>query len=205
MSDNLIILVGCDRDLIFDTDHLASSIIGYTASQQHDDIGYEYFGEIRNFKIEDEKIKLLVTVDDIPLRRWISDQFPNNLFTYISPRARVSPEASVSAGAVIQSGCFVSAGCSISTLVKVNVGCQIHHDSVISAYSVLAPSVVLLGHAQIGEASYIGAGSIVRQALSVGKNCTIGMGSIITKNIPKDSQAFGNPCRLKSLQRSPNN
>ena len=142
LSKLAIVLVGCDKDLIFDTHHLAgSSIIGYTALQQHDDIEYmNISGTFGTLKIEEEeKIKLLVTVDDIPLRRWISDHFPNNLLTYISPRAQVSSEASVSAGAVIQSGCFVSAGCSISTLVKVNVGCQIHHDSVISAFSVLAP------------------------------------------------------------------
>jgi len=202
-SDHSIILVGCDKDLLFDTRHLSSRVLGYTAKQRRADIPYNYLGEVQSLRIEEKNVRLLVTVDDIALRKWILTQFPDRLFTYVSPRATVSPDATISAGTVIQSGCFISSGCSVSTLVKVNVGCQIHHDSSVLACSVLAPGVTLLGHTKIGQGSYIGSRVVIREKTSVGDNCFIGMGSVVVKSIPRDTLAYGNPCRTKPTPQLP--
>lgn len=54
---------------------------------------------------------------------------------------------------------------------------------------------------EIGDDVWIGGGSIILPGVSIGKNCTIGAGSVVTKSIPDNSIAYGNPCRVvrKSL------
>ncbi len=42
----------------------------------------------------------------------------------------------------------------------------------------------------------IGAGSIILPGIEIGEHSLIGAGSIVTKNIPKNVVAYGNPCRV---------
>ncbi len=48
----------------------------------------------------------------------------------------------------------------------------------------------------IGENAWIGAGVIILPGISIGKNTVIGAGSIVTKDIPDNVVAVGNPCRV---------
>ena len=48
----------------------------------------------------------------------------------------------------------------------------------------------------IGENVWIGAGVIIVPGVSIGKNSVIGAGSIVTKDIPENVVAVGNPCRV---------
>ena len=44
---------------------------------------------------------------------------------------------------------------------------------------------------------HIGAGSVVLPGVTIGDNTVIGAGSVVTKDIPANSVAFGNPCRVQ--------
>ena len=48
----------------------------------------------------------------------------------------------------------------------------------------------------IGENVWIGAGVIVVPGVHIGKNSVIGAGSVVTKDIPENVVAVGNPCRV---------
>ena len=48
----------------------------------------------------------------------------------------------------------------------------------------------------IGKNVWIGGGSIILPGVTIGNNTTIGAGSVVTKNIPSDAVAVGNPCRV---------
>lgn len=49
----------------------------------------------------------------------------------------------------------------------------------------------------IGDNVWIGGNSIIFPGVSIGNNVTIGAGSTVTKNIPSDVLAFGNPCEIR--------
>ena len=49
---------------------------------------------------------------------------------------------------------------------------------------------------RIGENAWIGAGVIIVPGVSIGKNAVIGAGSVVTKDIPENVVAAGNPCRV---------
>lgn len=49
---------------------------------------------------------------------------------------------------------------------------------------------------KIGNDCWFGANVVVCPGVTVGDNCVIGAGSVITKDIPSGSFAAGNPCRV---------
>ena len=48
----------------------------------------------------------------------------------------------------------------------------------------------------IGENVWIGSGAVILPGVSIGKNSVIGAGSVVTKDIPENVVAVGNPCRV---------
>ena len=48
----------------------------------------------------------------------------------------------------------------------------------------------------IGDNVWIGGGVKVLPGVTIGKNSVIGAGSIVTRDIPENSLAYGNPCKV---------
>lgn len=48
----------------------------------------------------------------------------------------------------------------------------------------------------IGDDCWIGGGAIICPGITIGDRCVIGAGSMVTKNIPPDCLAVGNPARV---------
>ena len=49
----------------------------------------------------------------------------------------------------------------------------------------------------IDDNVWIGAGVIIMPGIHIGKNSVIGAGSIVTRDVPENVVAFGNPCRVR--------
>lgn len=48
----------------------------------------------------------------------------------------------------------------------------------------------------IGDNVWIGGNSVIFPGVTIGNNVTIGAGSVVTKDIPDDVLAYGNPCQI---------
>lgn len=48
----------------------------------------------------------------------------------------------------------------------------------------------------IGENVWVGANTVIVPGVTIGKNTVIGAGSVVTKDIPENVVAVGNPCRV---------
>ncbi|CAA9363009.1 Maltose O-acetyltransferase [uncultured Leptolyngbya sp.] len=70
-----------------------------------------------------------------------------------------------------------------------------------TAYHPTDPTVRLTGRElaapiRIGNNVWIGGGAIICPGVTIGDNTTIGAGSVVTKDIPANVVAVGNPCRV---------
>ena len=49
----------------------------------------------------------------------------------------------------------------------------------------------------IGDNVWIGGNSVIFPGITIGNNVTIGAGSVVTKSIPDNVLAYGNPCKIQ--------
>lgn len=48
----------------------------------------------------------------------------------------------------------------------------------------------------VSDRVWIGSNTVICPGVTIGRNSVIGAGSIVTKDIPPDTIAFGNPCKV---------
>ena len=109
-------------------------------------------------------------------------------------------------------GCHIFAGdnlivnfdCTILDCNEVHIGNNVLFApkvQIYTAYHPIDPKVRLTGRelaasVKIGDNVWLGGGVIVCPGVTIGSNTTIGAGSVVTKNIPDNVVAVGNPCRV---------
>lgn len=145
---------------------------------------------------------MIVSIGVNKVRKMIVERLKANnsaieFATAIHPSAVISPSAKIGEGSVVMAGAVVNADAVIGKHCIVNTGATIDHDCVVEDYCHVAPGAHICGGTQIGEGTWVGVGTSIIQCLNIGKNCMIGAGSVVVRDIPDDVTAFGNPCRVK--------
>ncbi|KAA6340353.1 putative acetyltransferase EpsM [termite gut metagenome] len=104
--------------------------------------------------------------------------------------------ATIEEGTVVMQGAIIQSSVKIGKHSIINTRASIDHDCVLQDYVHIAPGVILCGNVQIGEGSFIGAGTTIMQGIRVGKWSVIGAGSVVLKDIPDHVTAVGSPCKI---------
>ena len=100
-------------------------------------------------------------------------------------------------GSVICAGSLLSVNVSIGSHVVINWHCTIGHDTVLHDFVTLSPGCHISGYTNIMRGTFVGAGVVTVEKHTIGENSIIGAGSVITKDIPALSTAFGIPAKVK--------
>jgi acetyltransferase-like isoleucine patch superfamily enzyme len=72
----------------------------------------------------------------------------------------------------------------------------ITHDGAVWVLRDKHPEVDVLGQIVIGNNVFIGFNAIVLPGVTIGDNCVVGAGSVVTKSMPPNSVVAGNPARV---------
>jgi sugar O-acyltransferase (sialic acid O-acetyltransferase NeuD family) len=124
----------------------------------------------------------------------------NGFINLIHPSSVVASTVDSGNGTYIEPMSVVSAYTALGFGVTINRNCSVGHHNIIGDYSSIHPGSNLAGHIVVGKNVTIGPGSTVFSHLAIGDNSIIGGGSVVTKDIPENVIAFGNPCKvIKSL------
>jgi len=95
-------------------------------------------------------------------------------------------------------GCVILDGCDVIFGNNVMMGpyCQIY--SVFHPFDAEERKKDLQNHkpVKIGNNVWFGGGVVLCPGVNIGDNCVIGTGSVVTKSIPENCLAFGNPCKV---------
>lgn len=72
----------------------------------------------------------------------------------------------------------------------------VNHDGGTLIFRHLVPDLEITKRISVGDNVYIGVRSLIMPGVTIGSNCVIGAGSIVTKDIPDNSVAVGVPARV---------
>lgn len=78
--------------------------------------------------------------------------------------------------------------------VKICAMCNIGHNCFVDEDTCMAPGVRVGGGAKIGKNCFIWQGVLIKDYINICDNVTVGMGSVVTKDITKPGIYYGNPC-----------
>jgi len=153
---------------------------------------------IENRECLDDQIVIGVTKPHS--RKKISKVFnleqEKNLLNLISKKADISKNVNMGNGIVINSSSCIAGQTKIGDFVFINRSVSIGHHSIIGSFTSINPGVNIAGNVTIGECCQIGIGANIIDGITIGDNTIIGAGSLVTKNIPSNVVAYGNPCKI---------
>ena len=113
----------------------------------------------------------------------------------ISRNAIVEKKLLIGEGSVILSGAFINFGTKIGKHCRINSSSSIDHDNFFDDFSSCGPGVITGGNVTVGNKSFIGIGSVVKQKVKIGKNTVIGGNSFVNKNCNANSLYYGSPIK----------
>jgi sugar O-acyltransferase (sialic acid O-acetyltransferase NeuD family) len=103
-------------------------------------------------------------------------------------------------GSIIQPYVTITSNIRIGRHFHANIYSYIAHDCVIGDFVTFAPRVSCNGNIVVEDDVYVGTGAIIRQGrpdkpIVIGRGAVIGMGAVVTKDVPPGVTVIGNPAR----------
>ena len=99
---------------------------------------------------------------------------------------------------------FFNFNCVVLDVARVSIGNHVLFGPAVQVYTALHPVDAAERRKglesgmpiSIGDDAWIGGGAIICPGVSIGARSVIGAGSVVTRDIPEDVFAAGNPCRV---------
>ena len=145
--------------------------------------------------------KLFAPVTDNVLRKKIYESGKKRGYEFISYISSRCTNFSSKIG----ENCFILEDNTIQPFTSIgnNVvlwsGNHIGHHSIIEDDVFFTSHVVVSGHCHIKSGSFLGVNSCIRDGVTIGENCVIGMGSVVVKNTEDRGTYIGSPARKKEI------
>lgn len=109
-------------------------------------------------------------------------------------------EVDIGQGALLSPFVTLTSNIRIGLCFHANLYSYVEHDSRIGDFVTFAPGVKCNGNIHIEDHAYIGTGAILRQGtpdkpLVIGAGAIVGMGAVVTSDVPAGTTVVGNPAR----------
>jgi sugar O-acyltransferase (sialic acid O-acetyltransferase NeuD family) len=114
----------------------------------------------------------------------------------IHPSTIIGENVKIGNGVVAMAGTIFNPKSIIGDFTFFATGAQIEHDCQIGDFSSISAGSILGGFVKIGKFSAITLGVTLFDRIEIGENTVVGAGSLVTKTLPDNVLAYGNPCKI---------
>jgi sugar O-acyltransferase (sialic acid O-acetyltransferase NeuD family) len=154
-------------------------------------------------RLEAESKAVSIAIADSKIRQILASKIGDGLVTHVHLRASNSvilDEVKIGEGAIIAPFVTITSNVSIGRFFHANIYSYVAHDCVIGDFVTFAPRVCCNGNVHIKDRAYIGTGAVIKQGtadrpLVIGEGATVGMGAVVTKDVPPGEIVVGNPAK----------
>lgn len=119
----------------------------------------------------------------------------------VHPRAWVANNAVLGPGSQILPQAAVCAEVRLGVSCIINTSATVDHECLIGDGVHVAPGAHIGGLVRIGAFTMIGIGASILPRIVIGQNVIIGAGSVVTKDVPDNVIAYGNPAKIIREQK----
>lgn len=119
--------------------------------------------------------------------------------TLVHPTAYVAHSSFVGPGAIIGPFAMVGAHSQVQEHAVLNIYASVGHDAIVGAYSVLSPYATLNGRAVLGQRVFLGTQATVLPSVEIGTASKVSAGTIVKDGVPAGSLVTGCPARHRVI------
>jgi sugar O-acyltransferase (sialic acid O-acetyltransferase NeuD family) len=166
--------------------------------------GTQVISLVEFLKIDAEKKYLTCAVAESKARATVKNRIQNSAildWSVMAENSVVMDEVTIGLGSILSPFVTIGSNVTIGSSFHANLYSYVGHDCLIGDFVTFAPGVKCNGNVVIDNYAYLGAGAIVRpgrtgKPLRIGEGAIIGMGAVVTKDVPSGVMIFGNPAKI---------
>lgn len=160
---------------------------------------YEIIGRVEEFDQFLEKYDLMVGIGANERREELQLKLETagaSMATILHPSAILGGNVTIGEGSVVMAGVIINTGTKIGKGCILNTAATIDHENNIEDFVHLSPGVHTAGNVTVRTLTWLGIGSSVIQNITIAKDCMIGAGAVVVKDLKETGIYLGVPAKL---------
>lgn len=146
---------------------------------------------------------IVIAISNSAVRQMLADRCAADgvqPWTIMAANAVVMDDVSLGEGAALSPFVTLTSNIRIGRHFHANLYSYVEHDCVVGDFVTFAPGAKCNGNVHIEDHAYIGAGAVIKQGkpgkpLVVGRGALVGMGAVVTRDVPPGITVVGNPAK----------
>ena len=118
-----------------------------------------------------------------------------NFINYFCNSAFIGARVQTGLSCIVLHNSIVSTDSIIGDAVIINSFCSIGHDTRINNYVTLSGHCDVTGGVDISKGVFLASSVSIAPGKKIGENASVGIGSVVIKNVKANSTVFGNPAK----------